>query len=125
MRGGIREILQTARRSVDRLTMGVVADEGPDAPGLRRRLATVLLAAATPVMVAGICWMETKVESRQQVHTHKVATVTRALQQQAAARGEDLRALEMLLRPRNELDWRMFDDLAHFGLLERDDVGAC
>jgi len=86
---------------------------------------TILFAAATPVLIAGMCWMETRVESRQQVHTHKVATATRALQQQAAARGEDLRALEMLLRPRAELDWRMFDDLAHFGLLERDDVAAC
>jgi CHASE1-domain containing sensor protein len=105
--------------------MGVVADEGPDVPGLRQRLVTIVLAAATPVLIAGMCWMESRVESRQQVHTHKVATVTRALQQQAAARGEDLRALEMLLRPRGELDWRMFDDLAHFGLLERDDVAAC
>jgi hypothetical protein len=48
-----------------------------------------------------------------------------ALQQQTAARGEDLRALEVLLRPRNELDWRMFEDLSRFGLLERDDVSAC
>src|SRR5205814_8355127 len=65
------------------------------------------------------------VESRQLVHSHRVAAVTQALRQQAAARGEDLRALEMLLRPRNELDWRMFDDLARFGVLERDDVAAC
>jgi CHASE1-domain containing sensor protein len=107
------------------MTMGVVADEGPERPGLRRRLTTILFASVAPALIAAVCLLESKVESRQLVHTHKVATLTKVLKQQAAARGEDLRALEMLLRPRNELDWRMFDDLAHFGLLERDDVGAC
>jgi CHASE1-domain containing sensor protein len=88
-------------------------------------VATFLLGALAPTLIAGLCLVESSVESRQLLHSHRVATVTQALRQQAAARGEDLRALEMLLRPRNELDWRMFDDLARFGVLERDDVAAC
>jgi len=106
--------------------MEVTDDEGnPGRGGLRRRVTTVLLSVAAPALIAAMSLAESKVESRQLLHTNKVATVTQALKQQATARGEDLRALEMLLRPRNELDWRMFDDLAHFGLLERDDVAAC
>lgn len=105
--------------------MGVGDDDSPEVGGQRRRVTTVLFTALAPALITGVCLLETKVESRQLVHTHKVARVTKALKQQSTARGEDLRALEMLLRPRNELDWRMFDDLAHFGLLERDDVAAC
>ncbi|HXU82165.1 MAG TPA: CHASE domain-containing protein, partial [Polyangia bacterium] len=88
-------------------------------------MANLLLVALGPALIAALCLVESRVESRQKVHLNRVATVTRALQQQAAARGDDLRSLELLLRPRNELDWRMFDDLARFGLLERDDVAAC
>lgn len=126
MPGGIGGILQAARRSVDRMTMVVTDGEGSArSKGLLRRVTSVLLGAAAPMLVATVCLLESKVESRQLLHTHKVASVTKVLKQQATARGEDLRALELLLRPRNELDWRMFDDLAHFGLLERDDVAAC
>src|SRR5205814_9474424 len=114
-----------ARRSVDRLSMGVAVDEGPARSGLPRRVGTILLGALAPALIAGLCLVESSVESRQLVHSHRVAAVTQALRQQAAARGEDLRALEMLLRPRNELDWRMVDDLARFGVPERDDVAAC
>jgi CHASE1-domain containing sensor protein len=114
-----------ARRSVDRLCMGVAVDEGPAPRRMSRRVTTILLGALAPALIAGVCLVESSVESRQIMHSHRVATVTRVLQQQAAARGDDLRALEMLLRPRNELDWRMFDDLARFGVLERDDVAAC
>jgi CHASE1-domain containing sensor protein len=114
-----------ARRSVDRLSMGVAADEGPERARPSRRAVTILLAVLAPATIAGLCLVESNVESRELMHSHRVATVTRALRQQAAARGEDLQALEMLLRPRNELDWRMFDDLARFGVLERDDVAAC
>jgi CHASE1-domain containing sensor protein len=105
--------------------MGIADAEGPRTGGLRRRLTTILYAAIAPALITAVCLLESKVESRQLIHTHKVAAATKALKQQATARAEDLRALEMLLRPRSELDWRMFDDLAHFGLLERDDVGAC
>jgi CHASE1-domain containing sensor protein len=84
-----------------------------------------VLAAAAPALIACVCLVESSVESRQLVQSHRLALVTKALQQQAADRGEDLRALELLLRPRNELDWRMFDGLARFGMLDRDDVGAC
>jgi CHASE1-domain containing sensor protein len=125
LRGGIGWILQAARRSVDRLSMGVVADQRPERPGLHRRVMSFALLALAPAVIACLCLVESRVESRQLVRAHRIAEVTRALQQQAAARGEDLRALEMLLRPRNELDWRMFDGLARFGLLERDDVAAC
>lgn len=104
--------------------MGVAVDEGPARKGPARWLASILL-ALTPAMIAALCLVESSVESRQLVHSHRMATVTGILQQQAAARGEDLRGLEMLLRPRNELDWRMFDDLARFGVLDRDDVAAC
>src|SRR5512133_1315376 len=101
-------VLQAVRRSVERLAMGVAADEGPPRSPLRRAMSFVL-AAAAPALIACVCLVESSVESRQLVQTHRVAMVTRALRQQAADRGEDLRALEMLLRPRNELDWRMFD----------------
>jgi CHASE1-domain containing sensor protein len=114
-----------ARRSVDRPSMGVAVDEVPKPAGRSRRVVSTLLGALGPALIAGLCLVESSVESKQLTHSHRVATVTRALQQQAAARGEDLRGLEMLLRPRNELDWRMFDDLARFGVLERDDVAAC
>jgi CHASE domain-containing protein len=105
--------------------MGGAVDHGPARRRFVRRLTSILLAAAAPTLIAGVFLVESSVESRQLVRAHRMATVTRALRQQASARGDDLRALEMLLRPRNELDWRMFEGLARFGLLERDDVGAC
>jgi CHASE1-domain containing sensor protein len=125
-RSGMRALLQAARRSVDRLSMRVVAEEAPAArSGPTRRAAAVILPALAPALIACLCLVESSVESRQLVHAHRLAMVSRALRQQASARGEDLRALEMLLRPRNELDWRMFDGLSRFGVLERDDVAAC
>jgi CHASE1-domain containing sensor protein len=121
-----RRGLQAVRRSVDRLAMGVAVDEGSArrrSPA--RRAAGFLLAAAAPALIAWLCLVESGVESRHLVQAHRLATLTKVLRQEAADRGEDLRALELLLRPRNELDWRMFDGLARFGLLDRDDVGAC
>jgi CHASE1-domain containing sensor protein len=88
-------------------------------------MAGIVLPAAAPALIAGLCLLESSVESRRLVAVHRMAMVTKALRQQAADRGEDLRSLELLLRPRGELDWQMFDGLARFGLLDRDDVGAC
>ena len=118
-------MLQVPQRSVDRETMGVAVDGGPPGPALWRRAGGLLLGALPPALIVALCLVESHVESRQLRHSNRVATVTQALRQQAMARGEDLRALELLLRPHNELDWRMFDDLARFGVLERDDVAAC
>jgi CHASE1-domain containing sensor protein len=108
------------------MTMGGVVSEGP-APrrGRLRRVAGIVLPAAAPVLIAGLCLLESTLESRRLVGVHRMAMVTKALRQQAADRGEDLRSLELLLRPRGELDWQMFEGLARFGLLDRDDVGAC
>jgi hypothetical protein len=85
----------------------------------------LILPAAAPALIACVCLVESNVQSRQLLHLHRMTMVTQAIQQQANARGDDLRALEVVLRPRNELDWRMFEDLSRFGLLERDDVSAC
>jgi CHASE1-domain containing sensor protein len=104
--------------------MGVEA--GPkDRRGMVSRLARIILPAAAPALIAGLCLVESSLEARQLTQAHRLAAVSKALRQQAADRGEDLRTLELLLRPRGELDWQMFDGLARFGLLDRDDVGAC
>lgn len=105
--------------------MGVASHHGPERVSLRRRVTALLLAAAAPALIAGLCLVESSIETRQLVQAHRLATLTRVLRQQAAARADDLRSLELLLRPRDELDWRMFEGLARFGLLERDDVGGC
>lgn len=105
--------------------MGGLAGQRQSRSGVIRRSLAVLLAAAAPALVACVWFVESNVQSRQLQHRHRVSMVTEAIQQQTSARGDDLRALEMMLRPRNELDWRMFDDLSRFGLLERDDVSAC
>jgi CHASE1-domain containing sensor protein len=108
----------------------MIMDGGVDqAPAVRRgrlrRMAGIVLPAAVPALIAGLCLLDSTRESRRLVAVHRLAAVTKALRQQAADRGEDLRSLELLLRPRGELDWQMFDGLARFGLLDRDDVGAC
>jgi CHASE1-domain containing sensor protein len=109
------------------MAMGVVPAEGPSKqPHTRKRRAlSLILPAAAPALIAGLCLLESTTESRRLVETHRMAMVATALRQQAADRGEDLRALELLLRPRSELDWQMFDGLARFGMLDREDVGAC
>ena len=105
--------------------MGVAVDSTPKRAGVVRRGCKLVLAVAAPALLAWVCLVESKVESRQELHSHKVAMVTTAIRQQAAARGQDLRGVEMLLRPRDDLDWRMFEGLARFGLLEREDVSVC
>jgi CHASE1-domain containing sensor protein len=105
--------------------MGVVVDEGPETRRRTRAVLAFVLPAVAPVLIAGLCLVESSAQSRRLVETHRMAMVTTALRQQASDRGEDLRALELLLRPRSELDWQMFDGLARFGLLDREDVGAC
>jgi hypothetical protein len=104
--------------------MGV--DVGPGARrSVLRRAAGIILPAAAPALIAGLCLLESGIEARQMGEAHRLTMVSKALRQQAADRGEDLRTLELLVRPRGELDWQMFDGLARFGMLDRDDVGAC